>query len=219
MCAVILGGNDMFRSIFNPDNPLMISITQITDCIFLSIFWLLGCFPVVTVGASTAALYDAVWRGFRQGEKHTWHRFGQSFRRNLKPGLLPTVVFLVLSGILVRVMVLVWNSAVYGNVSWGVFAAAAFFALVLVGIGSILFPMLSRFENSTAALFANTFRLGMANLPLTLGLGLVNAATVFLCARYVIPLFFMPALASLISTLFIEPVFKPYMPKNEEDAA
>ena len=207
----------MFRSIFNPDNALMITVTQITDCIFLSLFWLLGCFPVVTAGAATAALYDAVWRGFRKGDKHPWQRFLQSFRRNLKPGLVPTVVFLAAGFLLLRGLILVWNNAVYGDVSWGIFAAAAFFALVIVGIGSLLFPMLSRFENSTGALFANTFRLGLARLPLTLGLGLVNMATMFLCVRYVVPLFFLPALCTLVSTLFIEPVFKPYMP--EEDAA
>ena len=208
----------MFRSIFNPDSALMITISQITDCVFLSLFWLLGCFPVVTAGASTAALYDAVWHGFRKGDKHSWKRFLQSFRRNLKPGLLPTVVFLLLTGVLTRALVLVWNSAVYGNISWAVFAAAAFAAMVLVGVGSILFPMLSRFENSTAALFSNTVRLGLAHLPGTLGLGLLNAATVFLCARYIAPLFVMPALTALISTLFIEPMFRPYMP-SEEDAA
>ena len=208
----------MFRSIFNPDSALMITISQITDCVFLSLFWLLGCFPVVTAGASTAALYDAVWHGFRKGDKHSWKRFLQSFRRNLKPSLLPAVVFLLLTGVLVRVLVLVWNSAVYGNISWAVFAAAAFAAMVLVGIGSILFPMLSRFENSTAALFSNTVRLGLAHLPGTLVLGLLNAVTVFLCARYIAPLFVLPALTALISTLFIEPMFRPYMP-SEEDAA
>ena len=208
----------MFRSIFNPDNPLMITITQITDCIFLSLFWLLGCFPVVTAGTATAALYNAVWREFRQGDKHSWQQFLKSFRQNLKMGLVPTVIVLVLAGLLVRGMILVWNSAVYGNVSWAVFAAAAFVATVIIGIGSILFPMLSRFENSTGALFSNTIRLGLAHLPRTLALGLVNGMTILLCVRYVAPLFFLPALAALISTLFIEPMFRPYMPK-EEDAA
>ena len=208
----------MFRSIFNPDNPLMITITQITDCIFLSLFWLLGCFPVITAGTATAALYNAVWREFRQGDKHSWQQFLKSFRQNLKMGLVPTVIVLVLAGLLVRGMILVWNSAVYGNVSWAVFAAAAFVATVIIGIGSILFPMLSRFENSTGALFSNTIRLGLAHLPRTLALGLVNGMTILLCVRYVAPLFFLPALAALISTLFIEPMFRPYMPK-EEDAA
>ena len=205
----------MFRSLFNPDNALMITVTQITDCIFLSLFWLLGCFPVVTAGAATAALYDAVWHEFRKGEKHSWQRFAHSFRQKLKPGLLPAVIFLAASALMLWGLIQVWNAAVYGTVSWAVFAAAAFVALVITGIGSILFPMMSRFENPVAALFANTFRLGMARLPLTVGLGLVNGITVFLCVRYVVPLFFLPALSALISTLFIEPMFKPFMPEEE----
>ena len=55
----------MFRKFLNPDNALMITMTQITDCIFLSLFWFVGCIPVVTIGASFAALYDAAFRGFR----------------------------------------------------------------------------------------------------------------------------------------------------------
>lgn len=207
----------MFRSIFNPDNALMTTVGQLTDCIFLSLFWILGCFPLVTAGAATAALYDAVWRGFRQGEKHSWQRFFHSFRQNLKPGLVPTVILLAIGFLLLRGIIWVWNSAVYGAVSWALFAAVAFLMLVLLGIGSILFPLLSRFENPMGVLFGNTIRLGMAHLPLTLGLGLVNGTAIFFCARYVIPLFFLPALTSLISTLFIEPMFQPYMP--EEDAA
>ena len=67
----------MSRSIFHPDSALMITLGQITDCIFLSLFWLLGCFPVVTFGASAAALYAAaggvhlesggVWESFLGG--------------------------------------------------------------------------------------------------------------------------------------------------------
>ena len=35
----------MFRRLFDPQSGLMITMTQITDCIFLSLFWLLGCVP------------------------------------------------------------------------------------------------------------------------------------------------------------------------------
>ena len=207
----------MFRNILKPDSPLMITMTQITDSIFLSLFWLLGCFPVITIGVSTAALYDAVYHGFRKGEKHSWQRFGHAFRQNLKSGLLAGVIFLAAAAILTRIGILVWNQAVYGNLSWGVFAAIAFFLLVLLGIGSITFPLLSRFETGTMQLFSNTIRLGLANLPLTMGLAMVNAVVIFFCVRYVVPLVFLPALGALLSTLFIEPMLKPFMPS--EDAA
>ena len=75
--------------------------------------------------------------------------------------------------------------------------------------------MLSRFENSFIGLLKNTLLISLANLPRTIALGIVNAATVFLCIRFVVPMFFLPALAALIGSLFIEPMFKPYMPQEE----
>ena len=207
----------MFRNLLRPDNPLMITLNQITDVIFLSLFWLICCFPLVTAGAATAAMYDAVYHTFRKGEKHSWQRFVQSFRKNLKGSLLTSVIFLAILLGMATGIIRVWNSAVYGNISWGLFAAAAFFAFVCVGILSILFPMHSRFDNLPAALWGNTIRLGLAKLPFSLGLAFVNILSAFLCIRYLFPLFFLPGLACLIDTLFIEPMFKPFMPEENEE--
>lgn len=203
----------MFRKFLNPDNALMITMTQITDCIFLSLFWLIGCIPVVTMGASFAALYDATYRGFRQGEKHSWSRFLQVYQENWKASILPTLVFLVGSSLLGKTLIALWNSAAAGNLPWMVFSGAAFVEVLVLGILSILFPVLSRFENSFLGLLKNTVFLAMANLPRTLALGFLNAMTVMLCAVFVIPLFFLPSLAALMGSLLIEPMFKPYMPE------
>ena len=207
----------MFRNLFRPDSPLMITMSQITDCIFLSMFWLLGCLPVVTVGASFAAMYDAVYRGFRKGEKNSWQCFLRSFRRNWKDGIVPTVVFLAAICGIGAAMIGLWNNAVYGVISWGMFSAGAFVGVLALGVLSVLFPMLSRFENSFPVLLKNTVFLALANLPRTLALGLLNAVAVMLCAVYVMPLFFLPSLAALIGSLFIEPMFKPFMPAEAEN--
>ena len=205
----------MFRKFLNPDNALMITMTQITDCIFLSMFWLLGCLPVVTVGASFAALYDASYRGFRQGEKHCWGRFWQVYRENWKAGILPTAVFLAVLTLVIKALVALWNAAVAGGISWMLFSGLAFVGVLVLGMDSVLFPMLSRFENSFPGLLKNTVFLAMANLPRTLALGILNAASGLACAFFVLPLFFLPALAALIGSVLIEPMFRPYMPSEE----
>jgi len=207
----------MARRFLNPDNALMITMTQLTDCIFLSLFWFLGCIPVVTIGTSFAALYDATFRGFRQGDRHCWLRFWQVYKSNWKASLAPTFVFLAGISLLCRVLIHLWNSAVAGSLSWMVFSGGAFVAVLLLGMLSLLFPMLSRFENSFASLLKNTVFLAMANLPRTIVLGILNAASGLLCAYYILPLFFLPSLAALIGSWLIEPMFKPYIPS--EDAA
>lgn len=207
----------MFRNLFSPDSALMITMAQITDCIFLSLFWLLGCFPVVTIGASFAALYDASFRGLRKGDKHAWQRFWKVFKDNWKAGIVPTVLFLILAFLLGKGMIGLWNAAVYGQISWMLFAAGEFLGVTVLGILSVLFPVLSRFENPLGMLLKNTLFLALANLPRTILLGILSAATVLLCARFVFPLFFLPSLAALIASVLIEPMFKPFLP--EEDAA
>ena len=195
----------------------MVTMTRITDCIFLSLFWLLCCIPVVTVGASFAALYDASYRTFRKNERNSWQRFFSVFRENWKVGIVPSVVFLAASWGLLKGTIALWNLAVAGTMSWMLFAALAFVAVVLLGMLSILFPVLSRFENSLGALLKNTVFLAMANLPKTAVLGAINAVTVFLCVRLVVPLFFLPSLAALFGSFAIEPMFRPFM--NDENAA
>lgn len=201
----------MFRNLLRPDSPLMITMTQITDCIFLSLFWLLGCFPVVTAGASFGALYDSVYYGFRRGDKHPWQRFFHSFKANWKSGIVPTLVFILLAVLLGKGTIGLWNAAVYGSISWTAFAAGAFLGVTALGILSVLFPVLSRFENTLANLLKNTLLLSLANLPRTIALGMLNAAAVLLCAKYIFPLFFLPGLIALISTWLVEPMFKPYL--------
>ena len=202
----------MFKNLFNPENALMVTMAQVTDCIFLSLFWVLCSFPVLTVGASSAALYDAVYQGFRRGDKHPWGRFWKAFKGNLKASILPTVVYLAVFCLGGWGLIQVWNAAVWEQVSFGLFSAAAFVVLLLLGILSVLFPLLSRFENSFPQLLRNTVLLALANLPRTLGLGFLNAVSILLCVKFVFPLFFLPALASLLSTWLLEPMFKPYMP-------
>lgn len=207
----------MFRNILRPDSALMITMSQITDCIFLSLFWIIGCIPVVTAGASFAAMYDATYRGLRKGDKHSWSRFLHVYKENWKDGILPTLIVAGGFALDLYLMIQVWNGAVAGSISWAVFAAAALVGALVLGTFSILLPMLSRFRNSLGGMLKNTVLLALANAPSTLALGIVNAVSIFLCVRYIFPLFFLPSLAALIGSLFIEPMFKPYMPEETEE--
>lgn len=207
----------MFRNLLNPENGLMIVLTQITDTIFLSFFWLMSCMLVVTVGPGTAALYDAAFHCFRRGEEHPWSRFARSFRRNLRVGIPAAIVVLAVGFAGYCGIIWLWNGAVAGKISWVIFSAGAFVTFVGVGILALVFPLLSRFETGVGQLLGNAFRLAIANLPWTLGLSALHTVTIFLCIRYVIPLFFLPSMCMFFSSFFVEPILKPYMPEEPKN--
>lgn len=205
----------MFRKLLDPDNPLMITLSQITDCVFLSLFWVLGCFPLVTLGASWAALYDAAYRCFRQGDKHSWGRFFHSFRRNLKPGIVPGLLMLSAFAGGGWGLIRVWNGCAAGSFSWAFFCLAILLAVAALGMFSLMFAVLSRFENPLPQLLKNTLLLSLAHFPRTLLLGLLTGGAMYLCLRYLFPLFFLPAFACLTASVLVEPIFKPFLTREE----
>ena len=207
----------MFRSLFKSDSALMSVVTRITDYIVLSLCWILSCIPVVTAGAAFAALYDASFRAFRQGEKKPWQRFWDVFRANWKTGILPTVVVLVVFVVVFLGTFLFWSGALAQEIPMLLFLGSLFLAVLVLGILSLVFPILSRFENGFLEILKNSFLLGLANLPRTLALGILNGVTVLLCTRFVYLLFFLPALCALLGSLLIEKMFEPFM--EEEEAA
>ncbi len=206
----------MFKNLFKPDSGLMIFMSRVTDCIFLSLFFILACVPVVTIGAALAALYDSSYRGIRRADRHSWQRFLEVFRENWKVGILPTILVLALSYGDLKLVIWFWNQAAAAGGSWMAFSAAALVGVLVFGVLGVLFPMLSRFENSTGVLLKNTVLLSLANLPRTLLLGMVNAAVVMACAWWVFPVFFLPAFGAFLSSFLLEPMFRPYMPEEEE---
>lgn len=207
----------MFRNLLNPENALMITLSRITDCVFLSLFWILGCFPVVTMGAACAALYDSTWRGFRQGEKHPWQRFWQVFKTNWKEGLLPSVVYIAVFALGAKALIELWNGAVYGTVVWPVFSAGALIGVLALGILGVMFPVLSRFENSFGGLLKNTVLLALANLPRTLALGILHAVSIGLCVKLVAPVFILPSLTALLGSFLVEPMFRPFLAQEQTE--
>ena len=51
----------------------------------------------------------------------------------------------------------------------------------------------------------------MGHLPATFLLGLGTMGTVYLCLRFAVPVFLMPALLALFTSFPIERAFRPYM--------
>lgn len=62
------------------------------DLVLLNVFWFLCCLPIVTIGASTTALYDMTMKLARHEETGVISGFFKSFVHHLKRG---TGLFLI----------------------------------------------------------------------------------------------------------------------------
>lgn len=88
----------MIRKLFDVEGPVVDFLEKCGQLIVLSALWLLCCIPVVTLCASSAALYDGVFQTVRKQEGNAIKTFFSSIKRNFLRGIALTVILLLAFG-------------------------------------------------------------------------------------------------------------------------
>ena len=143
------------RNLFNLDGPLMQLINKVVYSVYLNILWFICCIPIVTIGASTTALFYVTLKIAKNDEGNITKAFFHSFRVNLKQSTIVWMILLCM-GIILGVDGYVVYHMRYENAFWTLctaflIIAAAAYAIVLMYI----FPLMARFENTISAMFKN----------------------------------------------------------------
>jgi len=209
--------------IFDLDGSLMRALNGFADMIVMSLWWLIGCLPVVTIGASTTALYYAAMKSINH-EGTVTRNFWKSYRENLKQSILIELFFLIAGALLFLVYEMAFNIS-------GIFRLIFQVMLLLYFVAvSVVFPVLSRFVMTIPQLFRNTLIMCIGDVPrviVVVILHLLPFLLIFLRIDwFIIALPLLVALipgtvASLNSMIFVK-IFKKYIPEEileqEEEA-
>lgn len=199
---------------FRSDNLVWKPFSWAADVLILSGLWFVCSAPLLTIGASTCALYDCVVRCVRGNDDAMLRRFFRTWKQELITSILCELLWAAL------VFGTYWLIRLYGNhvdiTSSSVILTTAMLVILaaIVGMGCWVFPLLSRFTFSFGALNATAVRLAIAHLPRTMLLGMVTILCGYFCLQFWIPFLILPMLCALVWSLLIEPVFKPFMEEN-----
>lgn len=157
------------------DSPIISIGIKVSDLLILDLFWVVGCLPLVTAGASTIAAYTVALKMVedREGPGMTV-QFWQAFVRNLKHGIPLTLIFgFGVYGVWIDHQCF---DKLEGNPM--IFLPLMFLAAVLmIAHGLFVFALEARYEN-------------------TLLMGLINARKIFIR--------FFPRSLGLLGILFIQ---------------
>lgn len=93
--------------LFNYDSPFWSFMSRLADLIILNLLWIVFCIPVVTIGASTTAMYRVTLNMVRGEGSGVVRMFWDAFRLNLKQAVL---IFLIL---LIPVLLVVYEFWMY----------------------------------------------------------------------------------------------------------
>ena len=193
---------------FNPESGIWKVLGWLGELLILSMLWVVCSAPLLTAGAASAALYDAVARSLRPGKSDTLSRFFQTLCTELKNALLPTLLWGAVLALLF------WLDRRFAAGLSMLLRGAVLAALLMpVGVCCWVFPLLSRFTLDFKTLNINAVRLALGHAPTTLALGFGAMVCLWLTLRFAfLPLFLLPALFALYASLFLEPVFRQYEP-------
>lgn len=198
---------------FDPQNAFWSKLSKFTDVLVLSLLWVFCSLPVITLGAATAALYDAASRCVRGGENGPWGRFLRTFRRELGASAVVTLAWGALLALLAVILRLLWR-AVVGGAAGASVLLAAFLVVLLLPLGAVCwtFPLLSRFTFRPLGLMAASLRFAVGYLPYTLLILAVTALAALSVWMLWLPVFVMPCVTALVWSLPMERAFRKYMP-------
>lgn len=150
-------------------------MNRVADLVILNVLYFISCIPIVTLGAARAALFDVCYR-FDTPEEHSVAKtYWAAFRSNFKQatGLWLLMGLLGSTAAVDVVMLLAANGKITGTV------LLSLLALVLVlMVQAILFPLISRFQNTWGASLKNALLLTLAQFPKALLLGFLEALPV-----------------------------------------
>ena len=200
---------------FNPDNWLWRGFGRVADFFILSVLWMVCSIPVVTIGAATIALYDTVAHCFRYQEGRMVDRFFRTFRKELLRGILPTVVWAVV-GYLFNVSYQILSQLGEGSSFWSVFSLV-YFVLLLIPVGVAIWAigLESRFAYTFGQLHKNAVMFTLGYFPRTLAVVLIFVVFYNLLINMFFLVMFLPAIMVNLQSMFMEPVFRKYMPEAE----
>lgn len=177
--------------IFAVDGKLFNLLSKIADLVVLNLLWVIFSIPVVTIGASTTALYSVTLKMVRNEENYVAQSFLHSFKENWKQS---TIVWM---GILVAGIILYFDFYAVGHAQAMKYITIPILvcALILMMITIYVFPILSYFKVETTKAVKNAGIMSVAYLPHTLAIVVIT----------LIPLVLLFA-ENLVLSLFIDVV-------------
>ena len=164
--------------LFNYDSPFWSFMSRLADLIILSLLWIVFCIPVVTIGASTTAMYRVTLNMVRGEGSGVVRMFWDAFRLNLKQAVL---IFLIL---LIPVLLVVYEFWMYlsGAVGQSMWLGLVFCcpSLILALVLAYVYPLLAQFDNSIKNTLKNACLLAIGSLPYSLVMAALNLLPVAL---------------------------------------
>lgn len=208
-------------NIFSFNSWLSRFLYLVADIVLLHILWIICSLPIVTIGASTTALYSSCMKRIRRDEGYITGNFFRAFKSNFRQSTLIWLLLLAVGGILY--MDLWIGLSVEGVLGKIMLVSCSMLLIPFFCTVLYIFPVQAKFENRILDNLKNAFLMSLSNFQWTLFLVFILATFVLLTLAFP-PFMGLMLIAGagifgyLTSCVFVY-VFRKYLPDElQEDA-
>ena len=201
------------------DSPVIAFLNKLTDLVLLNVLWLICSVPVITIGASTTAMYYVSITSIRSGDGYVVRRFFKSFKESFRQ-VTPVWLIMLICGMLFIGDLIFWNQ-VQEPIGKIMLIISVVIIMLLLVIGLWIFPVFAKFTGSRRNLMKNAAAFAIGYLPYTAIVLVITAVTVYANLVSVVAnsimLFIGFALLSYIQSFFFYKVFMNHIDEKYDD--
>ncbi|MCH4160956.1 MAG: YesL family protein [Bifidobacterium sp.] len=169
------------KEFFSIDGKVYGALNVMVELLELNLLVIIGCLPIITIGASVASLYEVVFQIRSEGAVRVYSRFWKAFRENLRKG---TVLWMIVVSAGASMVLVYWliSNVTHGSVV--VLIPICVIIAILILAAMLIFPIAGRFDMSVQAIIRSALSLSMQHVLVT-----ALAFVLMLVFVVVIPLF------------------------------
>ncbi|WP_305768913.1 YesL family protein [Candidatus Epulonipiscium viviparus] len=203
--------------IFDLDGPLYKIGNELADFMLLSIMFVVGCIPIVTIGTSASALFYVYGKKIRKEDPYIYRDFVKSYKQNFKQSLPITIILLIVWASAVLYFISLLSPTFEGFAFMLYSGFVLFFCIEVILFSTYTFAILSRFHMSIKNTFVLSFVLTNKHLItsfLLLCMTIISAIVIL-----VVPpmLLMIPGIMCYASSHLIQPIFAKTIGTSEEN--
>lgn len=195
--------------IFDMDGPVYRIGTELADVMILSLYWVICCIPIITIGAATSSLFYVYGKKVRNEDVYVTRDYFKSFRQNFKQSIPITIILLILwiSAFMYINIIIAYS----GYAPTLLTAVALFFVIEVIAISIYVLAILSRFYMKVHSTFMTAFVLAHKHLLTTVTL-IVSFVGINIISLFIpILMFVLPALTVAILSYFVQKIFNKHI--------
>lgn len=206
-------------SLFDLDAPIWVFMGEVADIIILGLLWWIGCLGIITMGASTTALYYVLGKKARKETTYVAKDFFKSFRQNFRQSVPLTIITIIgwMSFILYCSFIIegIYFPGQSSSLKW-IVPVTILFAFELFNMTAYLWALLSRFEMKSGSVIRAALIMTHKHLITTFANLGVIAFMIFCVIKFPFAIVVAPSIIVWGQSFMLQKTFNTYIEEAEK---